>query len=562
MSAQLLAFTHAVYICWENTLKYSILFKMYTPQSNFVYTETRSNFGTYNRYKNDFVHVPFSSSLTESRNSLFNEERCLIIQNLNLSSYSSTTMQETGSSALQNLLYGDNSKFYTQHVPSLEQPCDLNQRDVSDRFGLFGEKPKLNCHRYDKQDTDSSFCEFKTKTCPCVPDCYIKPDYNESDRCDGIYGVEVNSSKFLDTSFFFNLSCGELNNQQLPQRSSGAPSQFPLTRQPSFHSNFQTKGCTQNPIRLDKLQLENQNLCRSLKNSHTDLLASGRRCKCLQNSAVFSSSSVTLSACENKFYLQDTQNFGRNLRNIPGKHGVKRLIKPYVLDSDKVRGNPCFSSLDPTKPTDSDSELSVALEHLENTGLNTISEDQGVETSTASSNQSDLSTPSISHTLQHPTSFTTHYSHSTYGASPTPCLTSIHRPKTTDNSFCTTSSKTLLSSNSLYETSAINKANVDSSTNPAVKRGRSPVLTSTATGRVKRIRRHVPHAMRTPAAVDKRNSRERRRIGGVNHAFEILRQHTPTLSHLERASKISILRQAQAYIRELSAILARKKVYL
>ncbi|RUS86574.1 hypothetical protein EGW08_005655 [Elysia chlorotica] len=81
-------------------------------------------------------------------------------------------------------------------------------------------------------------------------------------------------------------------------------------------------------------------------------------------------------------------------------------------------------------------------------------------------------------------------------------------------------------------------------------------------GRIKRTRQHIPHAKRTPAAVDKRNKRERRRIGGVNHAFEILRQHTPTLSHLERASKISILRQAQAYIRELSNVLAGRNCCL
>ncbi|GFO16886.1 arylacetamide deacetylase-like [Plakobranchus ocellatus] len=84
---------------------------------------------------------------------------------------------------------------------------------------------------------------------------------------------------------------------------------------------------------------------------------------------------------------------------------------------------------------------------------------------------------------------------------------------------------------------------------------------NTAHGRTakKRTRRHIPHAMRSPSAVDKRNCRERRRIGGVNQAFEILRRHTPTLSHLERASKISILRQAHAYIRELSNCLRYRR---
>lgn len=73
---------------------------------------------------------------------------------------------------------------------------------------------------------------------------------------------------------------------------------------------------------------------------------------------------------------------------------------------------------------------------------------------------------------------------------------------------------------------------------------------------VKRSRRHIPHALRPTDAVVRRNNREKRRIGNVNAAFEVLRRHTPLVKHNKKAPKISVLRQAARYIAELSAYLA------
>lgn len=72
------------------------------------------------------------------------------------------------------------------------------------------------------------------------------------------------------------------------------------------------------------------------------------------------------------------------------------------------------------------------------------------------------------------------------------------------------------------------------------------------TKKTKRVRRHIPHALRPKEFVERRNCRERRRIGHVNQAFEVLRHHIPSLGGNERASKIAILQHACNYIRDLT----------
>ncbi|BFZ11887.1 hypothetical protein BsWGS_14925 [Bradybaena similaris] len=77
----------------------------------------------------------------------------------------------------------------------------------------------------------------------------------------------------------------------------------------------------------------------------------------------------------------------------------------------------------------------------------------------------------------------------------------------------------------------------------------------TAIVKGKKMRRHIPHYLRPQAFVERRNSRERRRIGNVNDAFEVLRRHIPSLKDKEGASKINILRLAIEYIQDLGSLL-------
>ncbi|KAL8599105.1 hypothetical protein ACOMHN_007821 [Nucella lapillus] len=75
----------------------------------------------------------------------------------------------------------------------------------------------------------------------------------------------------------------------------------------------------------------------------------------------------------------------------------------------------------------------------------------------------------------------------------------------------------------------------------------------------RRKRKHVPHDQRPQEFVHKRNTRERRRIHDVNHAFQLLRQHVPVVSHDDKTSKISILRHASGYIKRLTSLLRGKQ---
>ena len=71
----------------------------------------------------------------------------------------------------------------------------------------------------------------------------------------------------------------------------------------------------------------------------------------------------------------------------------------------------------------------------------------------------------------------------------------------------------------------------------------------------RRKRRHVPHHLRPQEFVQKRNTRERRRIHGVNEAFELLRRRVPVICRDDKTPKINILRHASSYIMRLTSLL-------
>ncbi|UJR32045.1 hypothetical protein I4U23_019512 [Adineta vaga] len=81
----------------------------------------------------------------------------------------------------------------------------------------------------------------------------------------------------------------------------------------------------------------------------------------------------------------------------------------------------------------------------------------------------------------------------------------------------------------------------------------------------KPIRRskHIPHHLRPKHIVDKRNTRERRRVHDVNQAFLVLKSLLPFDAHdhvkeqlqSTRISKVRTLRKAVDYIKALQMIL-------
>ena len=51
------------------------------------------------------------------------------------------------------------------------------------------------------------------------------------------------------------------------------------------------------------------------------------------------------------------------------------------------------------------------------------------------------------------------------------------------------------------------------------------------------------------------NARERKRMNGLNDAFEKLREHVPNVGGEKKLSKMETLQMAQSYIRALSLLL-------
>jgi len=75
--------------------------------------------------------------------------------------------------------------------------------------------------------------------------------------------------------------------------------------------------------------------------------------------------------------------------------------------------------------------------------------------------------------------------------------------------------------------------------------------------------KHIPHYLRPQHIVEKRNTRERRRVQDVNQAFLILKSLLPFDTNLDnkdqlnspRISKVRTLRKAVDYIKALQNIL-------
>lgn len=58
-----------------------------------------------------------------------------------------------------------------------------------------------------------------------------------------------------------------------------------------------------------------------------------------------------------------------------------------------------------------------------------------------------------------------------------------------------------------------------------------------------------------PAAVARRNERERNRVRLVNHGFATLRQHVPNSTKNKKMSKVDTLKSAVEYIKRLQELL-------
>lgn len=67
--------------------------------------------------------------------------------------------------------------------------------------------------------------------------------------------------------------------------------------------------------------------------------------------------------------------------------------------------------------------------------------------------------------------------------------------------------------------------------------------------------KHIPHSLKPPHLVAKRNARERKRVQAVNSAFSRLRKHVPFEPRHRRLSKVKTLRLAIEYIQHLQELI-------
>ena len=89
-----------------------------------------------------------------------------------------------------------------------------------------------------------------------------------------------------------------------------------------------------------------------------------------------------------------------------------------------------------------------------------------------------------------------------------------------------------------------------------------PTGTSTANprGRKRTATSRLPAKLKEPAAVARRNARERRRVKMVNDGFLRLRKHVPTDPKNKKLSKVKTLRLAIDYIKHLQQLLVESSV--
>lgn len=79
-------------------------------------------------------------------------------------------------------------------------------------------------------------------------------------------------------------------------------------------------------------------------------------------------------------------------------------------------------------------------------------------------------------------------------------------------------------------------------------------------GRKRTATSRLPAKLKEPAAVARRNARERRRVKMVNDGFLRLRKHVPTDPKNKKLSKVKTLRLAIDYIKHLQQLLVESSV--
>lgn len=84
--------------------------------------------------------------------------------------------------------------------------------------------------------------------------------------------------------------------------------------------------------------------------------------------------------------------------------------------------------------------------------------------------------------------------------------------------------------------------------------------TATSRGRKRTATSRLPAKLKEPAAVARRNARERRRVKMVNDGFLRLRKHVPTDPKNKKLSKVKTLRLAIDYIKHLQQLLVESSV--
>eukprot|EP00794_Sanderia_malayensis_P012785 gene12785-14096_t len=88
----------------------------------------------------------------------------------------------------------------------------------------------------------------------------------------------------------------------------------------------------------------------------------------------------------------------------------------------------------------------------------------------------------------------------------------------------------------------------------------SSSTTNSSRGRKRTATSRLPAKLKEPAAVARRNARERRRVKMVNDGFLRLRKHVPTDPKNKKLSKVKTLRLAIDYIKHLQQLLVESSV--
>ncbi|GFR58652.1 neurogenic differentiation factor 1 [Elysia marginata] len=438
------------------------------------------------------------------------------------------------------------------HTKSLENPCDEIQKHV------------FNDVKFERLNTQTTNCAQQKSYFPIFNVCCSKAHSSckfDPVNIDSTIPLCDNAERISNTSDWLKLFADCVQSEQFQ-----AAPYLPFSS--SCHDihalKSEAKKCVRNRVLVNDHLLKYQEPRKSNILETNDweskiVSSSGYGNEC---ATVHSSHVIADPVCDTPF--QSTQHScSESFRNMCGNSSVTSLIQSSLF-YNKTRETPLFSSLDNTNFGSSHFDIVSSTRYSENHSTFTFRDNIKLKHPTDPLTSGSLNSSQLSRILQPPTSSpslnTYMYQHGKLHTetSTTVCPTKPPKPDTGHTFLSNCPEKdSICTEYSRQPAQSGGRMSVDSAaTTAVVKQNKSSLLAYNTTVRPKRTRRHVPHAMRSPGAVDKRNSRERRRIGGVNHAFEVLRKHTPSLSHLERASKIRILRQAQAYIRELSTALA------